>query len=117
MYDLETVSQDIDKLEQDPAADVIEQTAVELERYDYTPLLLTDVTGFARYTKATLKQRCREILQADEQKRPAFAEEMSPEAYQDKQIKMLLYQYAHLQRLRRGDPEAWDQVTEVVGDD
>ncbi len=101
----ETVAR-IDSLPQDASVDAIERTAQRLEKLSYAPVLLTEASGFLRYTKDDLRQVCRGIIN-DESDNESIKQ----------QIDLLIYHYRLLQRLRRDEPEAWDEVDELVGDD
>ena len=85
----------------DPSA--IEEAASELELMNYSPLLLNDVPDFLRIKKAELVQ-----LIVDLAGKPETTEQ---------HLSLLHYHYALLQRLRRNEPEAWDEVNELMDDD
>ncbi|MFW5959768.1 MAG: hypothetical protein ACOCSE_01455 [Chitinivibrionales bacterium] len=96
----------IDSLPKDESQEAIERTAQRLEKLSYEPILLTDASGFLRYTKEDLKQVCKGIIN-----------DKSDDESVKQQIDLLIYHYRLLQRLRTDEPEAWDEVEELVGDD
>jgi hypothetical protein len=93
----------IAELPPDAEPEQIEEAAAELELMNYTPLLLNDVPGFLRIKKAELVQ-----LITDVAKDPKTTEQ---------HLSLLVYHYALLQRLRRREPEAWDEINELMEDD
>jgi hypothetical protein len=95
----------INALPADTVTDQIKETAAELELMNYRPLLLNDVPDFLHLTKSGLIQFIKKIT--DNPPRPLTEQHLS----------LLLYHYDLLQRLRRNEPEAWDEVNELMEDD
>ncbi len=93
----------IEVLPPDAAPAEIEQTAAELQAMNYQPTLLNEVPDFFHMTKPRLVQ-----LVVDVAGRPEATEQ---------HLSLLLYHYTLLQRLRRNEPQAWDEVNELMEDD
>ncbi len=94
---------------------VIEETAVRLERLHYAPMIILPIAKFLRIKKMELLEEIeRIILLSDDE-----VYELSPgdpRGYFDlkvQYISVLVYYYKQLVYLRRGDPEAWDEVGEL----
>ena len=99
----QTILEKIDALPADISSAQIEETARELEAMNYQPMLLNDVPDFLRITKSRLVDFITDL--AD---RPGMTEQ---------HLSLLFYHYALLQRLRRNEAEAWDEVNELMEDD
>jgi len=93
-------------------AKAVENTAADLARYHYEPVLLESVPNFTMLGRekllselAKLKVRVREG--SDDQALTMIA----------KQASLLMYHYRLLIRLRGNDPEAWDEISALYEDD
>lgn len=93
----------IEALPQDASPQQIQQTADQLSAMSYQPMLLNDAPDFFHITKDRLGQMVNEL--ANE---PNTTEQ---------HLNLLVYHYELLQRLRRDEPEAWDEVNELMEDD
>lgn len=89
-----------------------EATAARLALCNYSPLLSVDAPDFLHYTKDTLKQRCIQISESDSDASTAADDNTTVT-----DIELLVNQYKLLQRLRQDDPEAWDLIEELYGED
>lgn len=99
----QTILHKIEALPPDADPTAIEEAATELELMNYSPLLLNDVPNFLRIQKAELVQLIIDVA----------AEPKTTEQH----LSLLHYHYALLQRLRRREPEAWDEIHELMEDD
>jgi hypothetical protein len=88
----------------DAAPAEVEETARELKAMNYQPMLLNDVPDFFHLTKERLSRLIGELT-ADSEK------------LTEQHLNLLVYHYNLLQRLRRNEPEAWDEVNELMEDD
>jgi hypothetical protein len=98
-----TILEKIESLPPDPGPTSIEETAKELQAMNYQPMLLNDAPGFLELTKSGLVQMVVDVAE-------------KPDAT-EQHLSLLFYHYALLQRLRRNEPEAWDEVNELMEDD
>ena len=94
----------IEALPPDAAPAEIRETARELRMMNYRPMLLNDVPDFCLLTKEGLAGLIGELT-------------AGPEQLTEQHLNLLVYHYALLQRLRRNEPEAWDEVNELMEDD
>lgn len=93
----------------------ITETAERLEGLNYAPTVIMPVGDFLRIRKIELLEKIEEIITlSDEQ-----VYELSPgdpRSYFDikqQYISALVYYFKQLVQLRRGNPEAWDEVDEL----
>lgn len=110
MQDMKQHINEIDSLPDDVDRETIEATAGRLAQRNYSPLLTVDAPDFLLYTKATLKQRCLQIVDDG-------SDQAADSANKAKKVGLLVNQYKLLQRLRRDDPDAWDLIEELFGED
>lgn len=83
----------------------IDETARVLEGMNYRPILLTDAPGFLRITRTDFVDVLSSAANEPDTERAAQA------------IHLLDHHYRLLCRLRRDEPEAWDEVNELMEDD
>ncbi len=96
------IKKDVNRLPKDVDNEKIESTADELDHLSYAPNLIIDAPDFLRATK---KELIKLIDKAVDEKK----EDLTKEALND-----ILYYYQLLHRLRDDDPEAWDEINELV---
>lgn len=99
-----SILQQIQELPPDAEPGAIEETAGRLNAMNWQPTLLTDYPDFVTTTRDELRQFIEELTD----KRDDLTEQ---------HLSLLLYHYRLLQRLRTDDPEAWDEVNELMEDD
>lgn len=95
--------------------EIIEQTAVRLEKLNYAPPVFIPVNRFARLTKETLLDEVDKILAMPDQEACALAPD-DPQKCQDLRLQFIsvnIYYYKKLLSLRAGDPEEWDEIDEL----
>jgi len=95
----------------------IRLTAETLEGLKYTPILLNHVPDFLRITSAAFFPALEKVLQepdAPEAELPAGETALS---FREKKASLMIYHYKLLNRLRRGEPEAWDEINGLMEDD
>lgn len=102
----QSIRKEIEALPGDSSSAEIEQAARQLEGDCYEPLLIHKPANFLRITKDGL------LSFIDELAVQAKSEEIT-----EQDLNLLLHQYRFLQRLRKNDPEAWDEVTELWEED
>lgn len=85
----------------------IRLTAEALERMRYAPILLSDFDDFLRCDSARFFPELEKVLNAADRE----------EGFKEKQASLLLYHYKLLNRLRRGEAEAWEEINELMDDD
>jgi len=94
---------------------VIEETAAKLESLHYAPTVILPVGEFLRMKKIDLLAKIEEIILLTEEEVYELAPG-DPRTYFDKKVQFisaLVYYFRQLARLRRGVPEAWDEVDEL----
>lgn len=100
----QTILEKINSLPPDVSSAEIEDTVKELDAMNYQPMLLNDVPDFFHLTKERLSSFISKLT--------ADAKDLT-----EQHLSLLFYHYALLQRLRRNEPEAWDEVNELMEDD
>lgn len=98
------VLQELETLD-DTSAGQIAQTAEQLEAMSYQPILLTDTPNFLRMTSKELSTHIQELVSN-------HRNELT-----EQHLSLLIYHFKLLQRLRRDEPEAWDEINELMEDD
>ena len=95
----------------------IRQTAEALKGMRYSPILLSDFDEFLIVDSTRFFPELERVINS-----PDIAEDQLPKGvdqagFRNKKISLLLYHYKLLNRLRRGEPEAWDEINELMEDD
>ncbi len=99
--------------------ETIDRVAEDLERYGYDPGIFFPVPDFASYGVEEMIEQIHSILSMDDEEIEglAIAEERSVAEVKRIAIDMLIGQFYLLERLRAGEPEAWDEIHELYEDD
>ena len=97
----------------------IDRVAADLERYGYEPGIFFPVPDFPSYTADQLVEEIDRIVAMDDEEVEGFAlsGERTVEEIKRINIDMLVSQFYLLERLRDGEPEAWDEIHELYEDD
>ena len=96
----------------------IRKTADVLEGLKYSPTLLSDFPDFLRTDSRRFFREVEELLREKAPSVPGnLPEGENPETFREKQISLLIYHYKLLNRLRRDETSAWDEVNELMEDD
>jgi len=103
---INSIRKEIEALPEDSPPEKIEETARQLETISYQPMLIIEPLNFLRITKKGL------LSFIDEQVAEQQEKELS-----EQHLSLLLHHFKLLQRLRRNEPEAWDEITEVMEED
>lgn len=101
---IQNVLQELHTLD-DASAEQIAQTAEQLEAMSYEPILLTDTPDFLRMTSEDLSAHVQDLVSN-------HRNELT-----EQHLSLLVYHFKLLRRLRRDEPEAWDEVNELMEDD
>lgn len=100
------IREQIEALPSDPPQAQIDRTAKRLESLSYQPILMIEPPDFLRITKPGLLDFIDQIVANQDET-----------ALTEQHLNLLLHHFRLLQRLRRDDPEAWDEVSELVEED
>jgi hypothetical protein len=94
---------------------VIEETAARLEGFNYGPPVLMPVADFLRCTKDQLLLEIDKIAKLpDSEIKPREPEkDVSSWELKLQHIAVMVYYFKELVPLRRGVPEAWDEIDEL----
>ncbi len=97
----------------------IEAAAADLERTHYEPLFLLPIDGFLRMRASEVLRYARRVVEMTEGEIADYhiRHMNSSNEVKEKQLRMLLRNYALLARLRADEPEAWDEIHELYEDD
>jgi len=95
----------------------IRQTASVLKGMNYTPILLSDFDGFLSVSSAEFFPGLEQVINSPDVDASALPPGETQESFRHKKVSLLLYHYKLLNRLRRGEPEAWDEINELMEDD
>lgn len=112
---VQKLKEEVETFDDTPNADLIEKTAVRLEKLNYSPPVMLPLSSFLRLTKYTLLEEIERILAMPDQEACALApnEPKKCEDLRSQFISVEIFYYKLLIRLRQGDPEAWDEVDEL----
>jgi hypothetical protein len=94
---------------------VIEETASRLEGFNYGPPVLLPVAQFLRCTKEKMLLEIDRIARLPESELADndSAEEKNSWELKLQHISVLVFYFKELVELRRGVPEAWDEIDEL----
>jgi hypothetical protein len=97
----------------------IQQAAKRLEDLHFTPTLILPVTRFLYFSKTDLLEEIDRVAALTEQEihEQGVALKRDLQEIKLEQIGMLVYHFKLLTRLRQDQPEAWDEIDELYGDD
>lgn len=98
------IQQQLQELPPDAAEATISETADRLAAMNWQPTLLADPPDFKTLTKDKLKAFIKQLT--------ASSKDLT-----EQHLSLLLYHYRLLQRLRNDEPEAWDEINELMEDD
>ena len=95
--------------------DNVEETAVRLKDLNFSPPVITPINTFLRMRNRELLVEIDRILAMPDAKACAIATESTKkcEDLRVQFITVLIYYYKKLLKLRKGDPEEWDEVDEL----
>jgi hypothetical protein len=97
----------------------IERTARDLENIHYEPPVFIPSQGFLRYRVKDIHREIERIAGLKERDLAGIrlAQEIPADELKRKNIDILVSQFLLLERLRAGEPEAWDEIHELYEDD
>jgi hypothetical protein len=97
----------------------VDRVALDLERYGYDPGIFFPVPDFATYGVSEMEDEIDNIAAMDDEEVSGLpiAQERSAEGAKRLAIDILTSQFLLLERLRAGEPEAWDEIHELYEDD
>lgn len=103
---MEKIHSEINQMEKSHAHDVIEQTALRLEKLQYAPPVPIDIPDFLRLDKTGLQKTVTAISSGGKEEQKEMQTSLQ-------NINVLLYYYKRLLLLRDDDPEMWDEIDEL----
>lgn len=109
------LKEEVRNLQDEAAQDVIEQTAVRLERLNYAPAVVIPQRNFLRLTKEKLLVEIERILALPDREACALAPN-EPKKCEDIRLQCIavqIYYYKKLILLRQGNLEEWDEIDEL----
>lgn len=115
LYKVAALQDELRSVSDGADAMAIEETARRLEDLNYAPTVIFPVDRFLRMKKLELLEKIEDIIILTDEE----VYELSPgdpRSYYDlklRYISTLVYYFKQLARLRRGNPEAWDEVDEL----
>lgn len=95
----------------------IRQTAQVLEGMRYSPILLSDFDDFLSVDSTRFFPELEKVLNSPDIAEQELPSGLNQDEFREKKAGLLLYHYKLLNRLRRGEPEAWDEINELMEDD
>lgn len=95
----------------------IRQTAEALIGMRYSPILLSDFDNFLTVDSTRFFPELERVLNSSDIPEDQLPKGIDQAGFRDKQVSLLLYHYKLLNRLRRGEAEAWDEINELMEDD
>ena len=112
--DLEAALKDL-IISDDPV--MIEKTAEVLKGMRYSPILLSDFDDFLTVDSKRFFSELEKVLASPDIPDASLPDGESQESFRNKKASLLLYHYKLLNRLRRDEKEAWDEINELMEDD
>ena len=103
----------------DAPVERIESTASYLEGMNYEPLLLLKTPGFLRMNRSDVEAEIERVntMTDEEMMAEGFSADADFSEFKAKHLKLLIYHYSLLCRLRNNDATAWDTINELMEDD
>ena len=97
----------------------IQQAARRLQGLHFSPTVILPIGNFLYLSKADMLEEIDRVAALTEQDIREQGVEMKQDVQEIKleQIGLLVYHFKLLTRLRQDDPEAWDEIDELYGDD
>ena len=97
----------------------IQYTTKRLEKLHFAPTLILPAENFTSLSKADILAEIDRIANLSEQEMRVSGVQIHQDIQETKleQIGLLVYHFTLLTRLRQDDPEAWDEIDELYGDD
>ena len=97
----------------------VSRTRERLERQSYAPTLIIPTPGFLSYSKDDVLEEISRVVGLSDREMLAigFEPERDFVEMKSRHIELLAYHFKLLVRLRRDEPEAWDEVDELFGED
>ena len=109
------LQQEVHGLADDFAAEHVEETALQLERLNFAPPIITDLRVFLRLRRLDLVREIDRIVALPEAEVCALADgdQRKCEDLRLQYITVLIFYYKKLLALRAGDPGEWDEIDEL----
>lgn len=112
---VEQFKQKIRNFEDTADENLIEKTALRLEKLNYAPPVIIPLTKFLRLTKDLLLEEIDRILAMPDQEACALAPD-NPKECRDLRLQFIsvqMFYYKKLMLLRQDDAETWDEIDEL----
>lgn len=112
---VEQFKQKIRNFEDTADENLIEETALRLEKLNYAPPVIIPLTKFLRLTKDLLLEEIDRILAMPDQEACALAPD-NPKECRDLRLQFIsvqMFYYKKLMLLRQDDAETWDEIDEL----
>jgi len=112
---VEELLEEVKGLDDTDDSSVIDETAARLEGFNYGPPVLMPVNDFLRCTRARLVAEIDRIVNLSASDLAAMDSASGKDSHELKlqHISVMVFYYKELVKLRRGVPEAWDEVDEL----
>lgn len=109
----------VEGLDDSTDKEAIESTSRELRTFHYSPMLLFPVENFENITREGIIREIKRIrdLTPKEMSRSGFDPGDDIDEKKKNAISLIVHHYKLLVRLRKDEPEAWDEVNELYEDD
>ena len=114
-----TYKTSIMQLENVTDASRIQYTAKRLEGLYFSPTLILSTERFLYLSKADILEEIDRVAALPDQEMQEQGFDTTQDFHQIKleHLGLLVYHFTLLTRLRQDDPEAWDEIDELYGDD
>lgn len=116
---VQNYKQVVQNLEDVNEATAIKETINRLTRMNYSPMLIFSTENFLSFSKADVLREIDRIAKLSDQEMIQQGFDRARDFFELKveHIALLVYHFKLLLRLRRDNPEAWDEIDEMYGDD
>ena len=115
----ETKKNEVKQKAQSWKKSTVDRVAMDLERYNYDPGIFFPVPDLPYYRAEDMAREIDRIVEMDEEEVAGFsvAEDRPVGEVKRIAIDILTSQFFLIERLRDGEPEAWDEIHELYEDD
>lgn len=118
MNTMEELRERLKQIPPDADEEHIISTASDLRGMNYTPILLFDTPSFFTMRAEDISNEFERIAAlSDNEVMADVLMDVPADKIKLNHLNLLLYHYLLLCRLRKGDPDAWDEINELYEDD
>lgn len=113
--EVENFKREVLTLEDEFTDEEVEETALRLERFNFTPPIITPIDKFIRFRKDNVIDEIDRVVTMSEAEACALAPDNKEKCddLRAQHITVIIFHYKKLLELRRGNSEEWDEIDEL----